>query len=194
LEHQDGENRMSKHLIISEKQISSKIYFVRGERVMLDRDLAEMYKVTTGNLNLAVRRKKKRFPHDFMFQLTKSEFRNLILQSAISRWGGTRTMPYVFTEQGVSMLSSVLNSDIAIEVNIQIMRVFTKIGKLLSTHKDILLKLEQFEKKLIKQNSRTGKLEKNMMTLFDAIRELIDDKSERDKPRKRIGYKLKGED
>ena len=185
---------MSKHLIISEKQISSKIYFVRGERVMLDRDLAEMYRVTTGNLNLAVKRKKKRFPDDFMFQLTRGEFRNLILQSAISRWGGTRTMPYVFTEQGVSMLSSVLNSDIAIEVNIQIMRVFTKIGKLLSTHKDILLKLEQLEKKIMKQNSRTSKLENNIMALFNAIRELMDDKNERSKPRKRIGYKLKGEE
>lgn len=182
---------MSKYLIISEKQISSKIYFVRGERVMLDRDLAEMYMVTTGNLNKAVKRKSKRFPADFMFQLTKNEYDSLRFQNGILKRGQhSKFLPYVFTEQGVSMLSSVLNSDIAIEVNIQIMRVFTKIGKLLSTHKDILLKLEQLEKKLMKQNSRTSKLENNIMALFNAIRELIDDKKQRDKPRKRIGYKL----
>lgn len=95
--------------------IQSKIYEIRGQKVMLDKDLAELYQVTTGNLNKAVQRNIKRFPLDFMFQLTKSEFeeQNLIFQNGTSRWGGTRKFPFAFTEQGLAMLSGVLNSDIA---------------------------------------------------------------------------------
>lgn len=182
---------MSKHLNISEEQIVSKIYFVRGQRVMLDRDLAEMYGVQTRDLNKAVKRNSKRFPGDFMFQLTKVEFENLMFQFGTSRWGGTRKMPYVFTDQGLAMLSSVLSSDVAIEVNIQIMRVFTRTGKLLSSHKDILLKLERLEKKLMKQDARTNKHEDEIGVLFEAIKQLVASPVE---PRKRIGYKLKGED
>lgn len=117
--------------------IQSKIYEIRGQRVMIDKDLAELYQVTTGNLNKAVKRNIKRFPSDFMFQLTAEEFEilksNLIFQNGISSWGGDRKLPYAFTEQGLAMLSGVLNSDIAIEVNINIMRAFVAVRQLIST-------------------------------------------------------------
>ena len=102
---------------ITDDVIISKIYFTRGQKIMLDRDLAELYGVTTGNLNKAVKRNLKRFPPDFMFQLTAQEFKNLIFQNGISSWGGTRYQPMAFTEQGVAMLSSGLNSQAAIEIN-----------------------------------------------------------------------------
>ena len=177
--------------LIPVSDIERQIFLIRGHKVMIDRDLAELYRVTTGNLNLAVKRNKKRFPDDFVFQVTKGEFQNLILQSAISRWGGIRKMPYVFTEQGVAMLSSVLHSETAIDVNIQIIRIFTKMRELLSSHKDILLKLEKLEKKLMKQDARTNKHEEEIGVLFEAIKQLVSPASE---PRKRIGYKLKGEE
>jgi len=104
--------------------IGNKIFFIRGQNVMIDRDLAELYGVTTGNLNLAVKRNIERFPNHYMFRLTKTEFDNLILQNAISSWGGTRKLPFVFTEQGVAMLSSVLKSKRAIAINIQIIDAF----------------------------------------------------------------------
>jgi hypothetical protein len=110
------------------QNIQSKIYEVRGVKVMLDKDLAELYQVTTGNLNKAVKRNIKRFPSDSMFQLNKEEFEklrnDLIFQNGTSSWGGTRKLPYAFTEQGLAMLSGLLNSDIAINVNISIMRAF----------------------------------------------------------------------
>ena len=114
--------------------IQSKIYEIRGQRVMLDRDLAELYQVTTGNLNKAVKRNIRRFPPDFMFQLTQDEFNklrsDLIFQNGTSNWGGTRKLPYAFTEQGLAMLSGVLTSDIAIDVNISIMRAFVAIRRM----------------------------------------------------------------
>ena len=116
--------------------IQSKIYEVRGQKVMLDRDLAELYNVTTSNLNKAVKRNIRRFPDDFMFQLTKAEFdelkTNLIFQNGTSNWGGTRKLPYAFTEQGLAMLSGLLNSDIAIKVNINIMRAFVAIRQMIT--------------------------------------------------------------
>ena len=123
--------------LISDEVLMSKIYLVRGKKVMLDRDLAELYGVTTGNLNLAVKRNKDRFPGDFMFVLTREEFEFLILQFAISKKegrGGRRKLPNVFTEQGVSLLSGILNSEIAIRVHIQILRLFAKMRELLLTH------------------------------------------------------------
>ena len=115
-------------------RIKSLIYEIRGVKVMLDKDLADLYHVTTGNLNKAVKRNAKRFPSDFMFQLNKTEFEqlknDLIFQNGISSWGGTRKLPYAFTEQGLAMLSGVLNSDIAIDVNISIMRAFVALRKL----------------------------------------------------------------
>lgn len=116
--------------------IQSKIYEIRGHKVMINRDLAELYQVTTGNLNKSVQRNIKRFPSDFMFQLTKEEFdqlkTNLIFQNGISNWGGTRKLPYAFTEQGLAMLSGILSSDTAIQVNINIMRAFVAMRRLIS--------------------------------------------------------------
>lgn len=171
---------------VTDEKIVSKIYFIRDKKIMLDRDLAELYDVTTGNLNKAVKRNLKRFPEDFMFRLTEAEFKNLIFQSGISSWGGTRKMPYGFTEQGVAMLSGVLNSDRAIEVNIRIIRIFTKLREMLLTHKDILVKLEKIENELMKQDSRTAKNEDNIQMIFEALKQLLNPPQE---PRKRIGFK-----
>src|SRR4026208_1043200 len=115
-------SKATKALTIPDELVLHKIYMIRGHKIMLDKDLAELYGVTTGNLNLAVKRNKKRFPDDFIFQLTRDEYESLILQNAISKnkgRGGSRKLPYAFTEQGVSMLSGVLNSKIAIQVHIQ---------------------------------------------------------------------------
>lgn len=129
--------------------IQSKIYEVRGQKVMLDRDLAELYNVTTSNLNKAVKRNIRRFPDDFMFQPTKAEFdelkTNLIFQNGTSNWGGTRKLPYAFTEQGLAMLSGLLNSDIAIKVNINIMRAFVAIRQMI-TDNSPLKRLSTLEK------------------------------------------------
>lgn len=129
--------------------IQSKIYEVRGQKVMLDRDLAELYNVTTSNLNKAVKRNIRRFPDDFMFQLTKAEFdelkTNLIFQNGTSNWGGTRKLPYAFTEQGLAMLSGLLNSDIAIKVNVNIMRAFVAIRQMI-TDNSPLKRLSTLEK------------------------------------------------
>ena len=135
-------------LIVSEDVIMSKIYCIRDHKVMLDEDLAELYDVETKQLKRQVRRNMDRFPEDFMFELTREEFENLRCQIGSSSWGGARYIPMAFTEQGVAMLSSVLNSSRAIKVNIQIIRIFTRMRELLMTNKDILLKLEQLERKV----------------------------------------------
>jgi len=127
--------------IIAAEAIATRIFEVRGRKVMLDRNLAELYGVKTKSLNLAIKRNIERFPCDFMFQLTKEEFDNLRFQFETSRWGGIRYLPYVFTEQGVAMLSSVLNSKRAIQVNILIMRAFTKLREIFLTLRDRILKL-----------------------------------------------------
>ncbi len=119
------------------QKIKSKIFEIRGQKVMLDRDLAELYQVSTSNLNKAVKRNIRRFPPDFMFQLSKNEFeelnKHLIFQNGTSKWGGTRKLPYAFTEQGLAMLSGILTSDIAIDVNIAIMRTFVAIRHMTAT-------------------------------------------------------------
>lgn len=135
----------------------------------------------TGNLNKAVKRNIKRFPEDFMFQLTKDEFENLKFQFGISSWGGTRSFPYAFTEQGVAMLSGILNSDRAINVNIQIMRIFTKIRDVLTDNLSVKLEIEEIKKKLESQD-------KSIELVFTYLDELIE-KQENPKPRKRIGFK-----
>ena len=178
--------KREKIIIKADEEIISKIYLIRNKKIMLDKDLAELYDVTTGNLNKAVKRNLKRFPEDFMFRLTQAEFKNLIFQSGISSWGGSRTMPYGFTEQGVAMLSGVLSSDRAIDVNIRIVRIFTKLREMLLTHKDIMLKLEKIEKELMKQDSRTTKNEGDIGIVFTALKKLL---SPPQKPRKRIGFK-----
>jgi phage regulator Rha-like protein len=139
---------MAKSIVIPDEVIINKIYIIRGHKVMLDSDLAEMYGVETKQLKRQVRRNITRFPDDFMFELTDEELQNLRSQIGASSWGGVRYVPMVFTEQGVAMLSSVLNSERAIEVNIRIIRIFTKLREMRLTQKDILLKLEQLEKKI----------------------------------------------
>ncbi len=134
--------------IVKQDIIEKKIFLIRGGNVMLDRDLAELYGVPTKRLIEQVKRNIKRFPEDFIFQLTKDEFKILRSHFATSSWGGRRYLPYVFTEQGVAMLSTVLNSERAILVNIGIMRVFVNIRKLVSTNKGILNKLNQLEYKV----------------------------------------------
>jgi hypothetical protein len=133
--------------IVSIEQISGRIYFIRGQRVMLDRDLAELYGVETKRLKEQVRRNIERFPDDFMFELTKNEFEILRSQFATSSWGGSRYAPMAFTEHGVLMISSVLKNDRAVQVNIQIMRVFIKFRAILSAHKDLDRKIEEMERK-----------------------------------------------
>jgi hypothetical protein len=118
---------------------------IRGEKVIINRDLAELYGVETAHLKRAVRRNIERFPNDFMFELSKSEVKNLRCQVGTSRWGGTRYPPFAFTEQGVAMLSSVLRSKRAIQVNIQIMRIFLQLRRMLETHKDLKRKIEEME-------------------------------------------------
>jgi hypothetical protein len=130
---------------IIDERVINKIYLIRNEKVMLDSDLAELYGVETRRLNEQVKRNIDRFPEDFMFQLTQGEFTNLKSQIATSSWGGRRKAPFAFTEHGVLMLSSVLNSDLAIKVNIQIMRVYNKVRNMLGTHKELLQKFEHLE-------------------------------------------------
>ena len=150
--------------LLPQEIVESKILLLRGKKVMLDRNLAMLYGVTTSNLNKAVNRNLERFPEDFMLQLTTDEFKNLKFHFGISSWGGTRKLPYAFTENGVAMLSSVLNSERAITVNIQIMRTFTKLREMLATHKDLARKIEDMEKKYDYQ----------FKAVFDAIKQLLE--------------------
>ena len=154
--------------MVLQERIERKILLIRGYKVMLDSDLAQLYGVTTKRLNEQVRRNIKRFPDDFMFQLTKKEYDSLRSHFATSkeRRGGRRYLPYSFTEQGVAMLSSVLNSERAIQVNIAIMRVFVKIRKILSTHKELAYKLSQLERKIEKHDEE-------IQAIFEAIRQLM---------------------
>ena len=172
---------MAENFLIPSEKIVSKIYILRNRKVMLDRDLAELYGVTTGNLNLAVKRNIKRFPEDFMFQMTKEEMKNWILQFEISNSTkmGLRKSPYVFTEQGVAMLSSVLNSDRAISVNIQIIRTFTKIRELLATNEALQRKVMELEKKY-------GSHDEDIKKIFATINLLL--LGEKTKPKKKIGF------
>lgn len=146
---------------------------------MIDSDLAELYGVATKVLNQSVKRNIDRFPKDFMFQLTDQEFSDLKSQVVTSSWGGRRTLPYVFTEQGVAMLSSIINSETAIRVNIQIIRIFTRMRELLLTNKDILLKLEKLERTAMSHDEE-------LKLIFKYLRELLNPP---DEPRKKIGFK-----
>jgi phage regulator Rha-like protein len=157
---------MTDTAIIPVEMIERKIYLIRGHKVMLDNDLAELYGVETKRLNEQVRRNLKRFPDDFMFQLTEEESESLRSHFATLKSGRgkhRKYSPYAFTEQGVAMLSSVLNSDRSIEVNVQIMRAFVKLREMLSSHKDLARKLADMEKKYDAQ----------FKVVFDAIRQLM---------------------
>jgi len=159
------------------KSIEGRIFQLRGRKVMLDRDLAELYGVETRILIQAVRRNIDRFPDDFMFQLTKSELANLRSQFVISSWGGRRYMPYAFTEHGIAMLSSVLNSRRAIHVNIQIMRAFIGLRRVGITYSELKRKIETMEKKYDGQFN----------IVFEAIRQLMEPPPA--PPKSRIGFK-----
>lgn len=172
--------------LIAAEVIKNKIYLIRGYRVMLDSDLAGLYGVETKNLNLQVRRNMRRFPADFMFQLNKEE--TLRLQFATSRWGGKRYLPYVFTEQGVAMLSSVLNSERAIEVNIVIMRAFVRMREILMTHKDLAAKITALELKYKNHDIRFSEYDKHITAIFEAIKKLMAPPP--DKPKRRIGFHM----
>jgi hypothetical protein len=149
--------------LIPEERVEQAILLIRGQKIILDRDLARLYGVVTGELNRAVKRNLDRFPEDFMFQLNKQELDGLICQFGTSRWGGTRKLPFAFTEQGVAMLSSVLKSKRAVQVNIQIMRTFTKLRQIIASHKDLLNKLEEMERNYDGQ----------FKMVFEAIRKLM---------------------
>jgi len=158
--------------------IASKIYLIRGIKVMLDRDLAELYGVETKRLKEQVRRNIERFPADFMFELTKEEIKNLRSQFATSSWGGARYLPMAFSEHGVLMLSSVLKSERAVQVNIQIMRTFTKLREALLDNKDLRKELEKL-KQLTEERFRI---------VFETLDQLLTIES---KPKKKIGYTVK---
>jgi hypothetical protein len=184
---------MAKSIGISEELIVNKIYHIRGQKVMLDRDLAEMYEVETRILNQAVKRNIKRFPEDFMFQITSKELEEWKSQNVISNKEimGLRKLPNVFTEQGVAILSSVLKSETAIEVNIRIIRAFTKMREFVISNKDVLLKLEKIEKHLLVHSQDIKSHDGEIETLFELVDE-IRKESEQPKKLKRnpIGYKL----
>jgi len=171
-------------LLIPDEKIMNHIYYIRGQKVMLDRDLAELYGVETKRLKEAVRRNTDRFPEDFMFEMTSSELENWRTQFASSKSEqmGLRHTPFCFTEQGVAMLSSILNSDKAIKVNIQIIRIFTRLRQMLADNTDLRLEIEQIKKNLQKQG-------KNIELVFQYLDELLE-KKEKPKPRKLIGYKM----
>ena len=160
--------------------IENKIYLIRGKKVMLDKDLANLYAVKTKVLLQTMKRNIDRFPHDFMFQLNKKEAGILRSQIVTSSWGGRRYLPFAFTEQGVAMLSSILRSKRAIQVNIQIMRTFVKLRRMVSSHRRILKKIEAME----------SKYDKQFRIVFDAIKALIEQPYEKSK---KIGF-LRGSD
>ena len=174
---------MSDELSIPQEVIVSKIHYIRDQKVMLDSDLAELYQVETRRLNEQVKRNANRFPDDFMFHLTKEEWASLKSQNATSNWGGRRKTPYVFTEHGVLMLSSVLNSTRAIAINIHIMRVFTKLREMLLTHKDLLVKVNELESKVSSQDE-------SIKQIFGYLKQLVQQEST---PRESIGFKQTGE-
>lgn len=163
---------------LSLEKIHSSIHIIRGEKIIIDSDLASLYGVEAKNLNRAVKRNLNRFPEDFMFQLTTKEYDNLRFQFGTSRssnYGGRRYLPYAFTEQGVAMLSSVLNSPKAIQVNIEIMRAFVKIRQMISTHSELSKKLNALERKYDGQ----------FKIVFEAIRQLMEEPV---KPKKKMGF------
>ena len=162
------------------ERIARAILVIRGEKVMLDSDLAALYGVTTGNLK-AVKRNAERFPIDFMFQLDAEEVANLKFQFGISSWGGRRRLPYAFTEQGVAMLSSVLNSERAVKVNIAIMRAFVKLRGTLDTNREFARKFAELER-------RVGKHDEEIAAILEVIRQLM---AVPETPRRKIGFHVR---
>jgi ORF6N domain-containing protein len=171
-----------KREIISAERVVQSIRWIRGQKVLIDSDLATLYGVTTGNLNKAVKRNVDRFPSDFMFQLEPEELANLKFQFGISSWGGRRrSRPYVFTEQGIAMLSSVLNSERAVKVNIAIMRAFVKLRRMLDTNRELAQKFSKLER-------RVGKHDEEIVEILEAIRQLM---TPPEKPPREIGFHVR---
>lgn len=176
---------IGKKRIIPDETVMNKIIMVRNQRVMIDRDLAELYGVTTKQLNQQVKRNSKRFPEDFMFQLSEEEKNEVVTNcDHLKSLRFSPNLPFAFTEHGAVMLASVLNSERAIEANIQIIRVFTKMRELLLTHKDILLQLEKMEKKL------TGH-DEDIALIFKYLKQLLNPPQP---PRPKIGFRRKEEE
>ncbi len=171
---------MEKALLPSEI-VESKIYLIRGKKVMIDQDLSRLYGVTTSYLNRQVRRNITRFPADFMIALTRVEYNNLKCHFGISSWGGKRALPLAFTEQGIAMLSGVLNSPRAVTVNISIMRAFVKLRELMMTHKDLARKIEELEQKF-------NKYDENFVAVFQAIKRIMQAPRESRKKKPPIGF------
>ena len=168
--------------IVPVKQVAQSICLLRGHKVILDVELAQLYGVTTGNLNKAVSRHRDRFPSDFMFQIRGEEAQSLIFQFGISKGrGGRRHLPYAFTEQGVAMLSSVLNSERAVKVNIAIMRAFVRLREALETNRELARQFAELEK-------RVGKHDEEIGAIIDAIRQLMAPQKE---PRREIGFHVR---
>ncbi len=161
--------------VLATDLIERRIYLTRGQKVMLDRDLAELYMVGTRDLNKAVSRNSDHFPIDFMFVLTQQEVKNLMFQIGTSSWGGTRKLPHAFTEHGILMLSSVLRSERATQVNIQIMRTFAKLREIIASHQDLARRLSELE----------GKYDGQFKVVFEAIRRLM---APPEPPKRRIGF------
>jgi DNA-binding PadR family transcriptional regulator len=166
--------------IVPMEVVKSRIYLIRGQKVLLDSDLASLYGVTTANLNKAVKRNLERFPGDFMFQLSTEEMGNLIFQTGTSssRHGGRRKLPYAFTEQGIAMLSSVLNSARAVQVNIAIMRAFVQLRELALSNRELARKIDELEKKHARHDQQ-------FVAVFDAIRQLM---TPAERKGRRIGF------
>lgn len=183
--------KIIKKTVLPDEVIINKIYFIREQKVMVDKDLAEMYGIDTKVLKQAVKRNAERFPKDFMFTLTQKEFQHLRSQIVTSSlpagkagWGGIRYLPAAFTEQGVAMLSGVLNSPVAVQVHIQIIRIFTRMKEMLLTNKDILLKLEKMEKD-VKENK------KDIALIFEALKHLLNPTQPK---RRMIGFNRKDDE
>jgi hypothetical protein len=176
--------------LVIEQKILSKIYVIRNEKIMLDRDLAELYGIETKVLKQAVKRNIERFPKDFMFEMTANEFKhwreNVVLNAADKQ--GLRYAPFCFTEQGVTMLSCILNSKTAIEVNLRVVRVFVKMREYALTHKEILLQLAKLEKEVSNNNRNTEKNSNDIENIFTVLKELIE-KEAKPTPRNKIGFK-----
>ena len=171
--------------LIPMDKIEQLILVINGQKVMLDSDLAHLYQVETRSLVQAVKRNVDRFPADFMVQLSKEEYDSLRSQNVISKGkGGRRYPPYVFTEQGVAMLSSVLKSKRAVQVNIRIMRAFVKLREISAAHAELANRLREIEQRL-------GEHDENIYTIFEVLRKLVDEKEQEEKPKKRIGFGVK---
>ncbi|TWI91627.1 ORF6N domain-containing protein [Chitinophaga japonensis] len=171
-------------MILSDEALISKIYYIRSHKIMLDKDLAELYGVKAIRLREQVKRNAERFPENFMFRLTEAEVDIMVSQNAIpSRMHLGGSLPYVFTEHGILMLANVLHSERAIQVSIRIIEIFIKMREMLSSHKDILLKLEQVEKKM-------NGYDEDIQLIFEYLKQLLNPAQE---PRKKIGFRQQGE-